>query len=83
MYTGIITFASGKGWYFAEKTDDSTSVFVHQNDIIGGRLLKVDDRIEFADLVPNPRRPGKVCAVKVRYLGHPIARQVSDQAVQS
>jgi cold shock CspA family protein len=82
MYTGIIAFASGKGWYFAEKTDDSTSVFVHQNDIVGGRRLRVDDRIEF-DLAPNPRHPGKFCAVNVRYLGHSIARQVSGTAAQS
>jgi cold shock CspA family protein len=78
MYQATITFVSGKGWFFAERDDDSSAVFIHQNEVENNRYLKVNDRVEF-DLAENPKRPGKICAVAVRYIGHTIARQVSTE----
>ena len=82
MYQAIVTFVSDHGWFFAERLDDSSRVFVHQNDVENQRYLKVNDRIEF-EIGPSRTIPGKTCAVNVRYLGHLIARQVGDQMVQS
>lgn len=76
MCEGVVTFVSGKGWYFAENSADHSRIFVHQNDVENFRYLKVDDRIAF-DISPNPDRPGKTMAVNVKYLGHTIARQIS------
>jgi cold shock CspA family protein len=82
MCEGIITFVSGKGWFFAENSADHSAVFVHQNQVENQRYLKVDDRISF-DLAPATNHPGKIMAANVKYLGHNIVRQVSDRAVQS
>lgn len=80
MYEGIVSFVSGKGWYFAENLTNHSATFVHQADVENQRYLKIDDRISF-DLAPNPARPGKVKAVNVKYLGHIIARQTSGKGV--
>ena len=82
MYQGTVTFVSGKGWFFAERDDNSSTVFVHQNDVENQRYLKINDRIEFA-VVPSRTTPGKTQAANVRYLGHTIARQRRDAGVQS
>jgi cold shock CspA family protein len=82
MCEGIITFVSGKGWFFAENLADNSAVFVHQNQVENKRYLKVDDRISF-DVVPSTTHPGQTMAANVKFLGHVIARQVSDKAVQS
>ena len=76
MLEGIITFVSGKGWYFAENLADHTAVFVHQNQVENQRYLKVDDRISFS-IAPSTSNPGKSMAINVKYLGHVIARQVA------
>jgi cold shock CspA family protein len=80
-FTGTITFVSGKGWFFAENDADHGAIFIHQKSVEKQRYLKVDDRVEF-ELADNPRRPGEICGVNVRYVGHTIARQVSDPAVR-
>jgi cold shock CspA family protein len=77
-HIGIITFSSGKGWYFAENLSDHSSTFVHQNQVENQRYLRVDDRISF-DLAPSPKAPGKLMAVNVKYLGHIVAAQYGDQ----
>ncbi len=81
-YNAIVTFVSEKGWFFAERTDDSSRVFIHQNDVENQRYLKVNDRVEL-EIGPSTTSPGKTCGVNVRYLGHNIVRQVSGTAVQS
>jgi len=79
MFQGIVTFSSGKGWYFAENLDDHSAVFLHQNNVENSRYLKVDDRVSF-DVAPSETHPGKTKAINVKYLGHTIARQVSDKS---
>ena len=74
---GIISYVSGKGWFFAENLADHTSVFVHQKQVENQRILQVGDRISF-ELGPSPTHPGKIEAVRVKYRGRTIARQVSD-----
>lgn len=81
MYKGTITFVSGRGWCFAERDDDSSSIFFHQNQVEHQRYLKVDDRIQF-EVGPNPKNPNRLCAVNVKYLGHCVARQSGDPAVR-
>ena len=81
MHEGLITFVSGKGWFFAENLADHSCVFVHQNDVENHRYLKVDDHIQF-DRAPSSKAPGKINAVNVKYVGHTIARQVGDKAVR-
>jgi cold shock CspA family protein len=76
-HQGTVAFVSNKGWYFARDHATQSSVFVHQNEVENQRYLKVDDRIEF-DLVPSTRDPAKTMAGNVKYLGHTIARQISD-----
>ena len=82
MCEGLVTFVSGKGWYFAENLAEHSAVFVHQNQVENRRYLKVDDRISF-DLVPSITRSGEMMATNVKYLGHTIARQVGDKAERS
>lgn len=82
MYEGIVTFVSGKGWYFAENLADHTAIFVHQNQVENQRYLKVGNRISF-DIAPSTNNPGKTMAANVKYLGHTIARQGGDKGVQS
>ena len=83
MCEGLVTFASGKGWYFAENLADHSCVFIHQNNVENHRYLKVDDRIQF-DSAPSSHTQGKAMAVNVKYLGHNIARQTSGiKVVQS
>jgi hypothetical protein len=74
-----VTFVSGKGYFFA-KSDDFTSVFIHQRDVLHRRFLQVDDRVSF-DLVPSTKHPGEFEASNVKFLGHVIARQVGEKAV--
>jgi cold shock CspA family protein len=76
MCKGLITFVSGKGWYFVENSADHSAVFVHQNQVENQRYLKIDDRISFR-VVPSTTHLGKTMATDVKYLGHTIARQVS------
>ena len=78
MYQGIISYASGKGWCFVERDSDSSTIFVFPGDVENNRLLRVNDRVEF-DVIPSRKFPGKVQAANVKYLGHLIARQVSDR----
>lgn len=75
---GIIRFVSGKGWYFAEDLLDHSSVFIHQRDIVSDRYLHEDDRVDFV-LAENPKHPGKMCGTSVKYVGHTIARQISER----
>jgi cold shock CspA family protein len=79
---GTITFVSNKGWYFARNDATDTAIFVHANHVENQRFLRVDDRISF-DEAPSNKKPGHLMAVNVKYLGHTIARQVSDPAVRS
>jgi cold shock CspA family protein len=79
---GTITFSSGKGWYFARNDATDTTIFVHANEVENQRFLRVDDRISF-DEAPSPKKPGHTMAVRVKYLGHTIARQISDPAARS
>ena len=67
-FTGCITFVSGRGWFFCENDADHSAVFIHQKNVENQRYLKVDDRVEF-ELTENPRRPGEICGVNVKYLG--------------
>ena len=76
QHEGVVTFASGKGYFFAENLTDHSSIFVHQVDVERQRYLRVGDRISF-DVVPSRKTPGKTQAANVRYLGHVIARQTS------
>jgi len=76
MCDGIITYVSGKGWFFAENLSDHTAIFVHQNQVENQRFLKVGDRISFT-VAPSVKTPGKTMAVDVKYLGHTITRQTS------
>jgi cold shock CspA family protein len=80
MSEGIVTFVSNKGWFFAENSADHSAVYIHQNHVEHARYLKIDDRISF-DVVPSTRNPGKTMGTNVKYLGHTIARQISDKAV--
>jgi cold shock CspA family protein len=73
--TAIITFESGKGYYFAE-TETNLSVFIHQNFVNNQRALHIGDRVRFT-LAPNPKKAGGVHGVDVEYLGHVTARQTS------
>jgi cold shock CspA family protein len=76
MCQGIITYVSGKGWFWAENLADHSSIFVHQKDVERRRYLLVEDRISF-DIVPSRVQPGEFQAANVKYLGHTIARQTS------
>jgi cold shock CspA family protein len=78
MYEGIVTFVSGRGWFFAENLADHSGVFIHQQDVENQRYLRVDDRIQF-DIVPSRKHPDKSQAANVKYLGRVIARQTSTQ----
>jgi len=55
-----------------------TSVFVHISQVADRRVLHLGDRIRF-EIADNPERPGKTMAVGVSYLGHAVARQISDR----
>ena len=79
MFTGTVTFVSGKGWFFAERDDDSSAIFVHQNEVENNRYLKINDRISF-DVAPSTKNPGKTMAVNVKYVSHLISRQISGKA---
>lgn len=76
MHEGIITFASPNGWFFAENLTDRAAIFVHQVDVENQRYLKVGDRISFT-IIPSRKRPGKIQAGDVKYLGHVVARQTN------
>jgi cold shock CspA family protein len=83
IFQGTITFVSGKGWFFAENSDDHSAVFIHQKDVENNRYLQVDDRVT-GELAPNPRHVGKIMGINVKFAGRTIARQTSgDSAVQS
>ena len=75
--TGIITFDSGKGFFFAEADETHQSVFIHQNLVKDRRVLHVGDLVSFT-IEPNPRKPGGTHGASVEFLGHIIARQTSD-----
>jgi cold shock CspA family protein len=79
MFEGIVSFVSGKGWYFCENLADHSAVFIHQRQVENQRYLKVQDRVSFS-LAPNPAHPEKLMAVNVKYLGHIIAAQYSDKS---
>src|SRR6266566_935673 len=81
MSEATVTFVSN-GWFFAEDSADHSSIFIHQKEVENQRYLKVNDRVSF-DRIPSTKYPGKLQATNVKYLGHTIARQVSDKAVQS
>lgn len=75
-------FLAGRGFWLAVCDGTDETVFIHYNEVANNRYLRENDRVEF-DAVPNPRKPGKLMGVRVRYLGHVIARQISHPAVQS
>ncbi len=80
-HEGIIAYASGKGWWFAENLSDNSSIFVHQRDVENQRFLKLGDRIEF-EVIPSRSLQDKTQAANVKFLRHTIARQTSgDKAV--
>jgi cold shock CspA family protein len=76
MSEGIVTFVSSKGWFFAEHSEDHSSVFIHQKSVENGRYLRVGDRVSF-EVVPSIKHPGNTMAANVKFLGHIITRQVS------
>lgn len=78
--TAIVTVENDKGFVWCETDVTHQSVFVHQSEVENQRVLHVRDRVEF-ELGPNPRKPGQVCGLRVRFLGHIVARQVSDAGV--
>ena len=80
--TGTVTEESTKGFSFIEADETHASIFCHISQVKGNRCLHRGDRVNF-DVIPNPVRSNTTMAGKVEYLGHPIARQVSDSAVQS
>jgi cold shock CspA family protein len=77
IFHAIITFVSGKGWFFAKNLDDQSAIFIHQKDVENMRYLRVGDRVT-GELAPNPRSPGKTMGTNVKFAGRAIARQVSD-----
>jgi hypothetical protein len=81
VFEGIVSFVSGKGWFFAENLANQSRVFIPQKNVENQRYLKVGDRVAF-EVGPNPLSPDKEQAINVRYLGHVIARQTSGQTPQ-
>ena len=45
VFEGIVSFVSGKGWFFVENLADHSAVFVHQTQVENQRYLKLQDRI--------------------------------------
>lgn len=77
MDTGTIFRVFPNGCYLCERDGDSIVLFVHPKHIASQRRLHIDDRISF-NSAPSSVCPGKLQANDVTYLGHTIARQVSD-----
>jgi hypothetical protein len=73
---GIITFDSGKGWYFAEDLADRTAVFIHMRYSADEKYLRLHDIITFRR-VDSTTKPGKFEARDIRWAGRNIARQVA------
>ena len=73
---GLITFESGRGWYFCEDLDDCFISFVHMKQSMDSRQLHLNDIITYKR-VDSTRVPGKFDALEVRYSGHRVASQVS------
>jgi cold shock CspA family protein len=80
MFTGIVTAAGGRGFWFIEQDETRDAFFVHQNHVIGKKYLHVNDRVQF-NIAPNPKKPGEMMATDVEIVGLTIARQVSEKAV--
>lgn len=76
----IVTFESGRGYFFAENLTDHSQIFIHARDVANDRYLHVDDIVEF-ELAENPQRPGKFLGRNVRWVGHCVARQTAEKAV--
>jgi cold shock CspA family protein len=74
--TGTITADSGRGFFWCEADGTHQSVFIHQSEVKGRRVLHPFDRIKFI-IEPNPRFPDKLQGVRVEWVGREIARQVS------
>jgi hypothetical protein len=73
---GIITFDSGRGWYFAEDSEDGIAVFVHMRYSADEKYLHLSDTITF-QRINSVTKPGKFEAREIRRTGHCISRQVS------
>jgi len=74
--TGTITSDSGRGFFWCEADVTHQSVFIHQSEVRGRRVLHPFDRIKF-DIEPNPRDSRKMQGVRVEWIGREIARQNS------
>jgi cold shock CspA family protein len=79
---GRVASEPGNGVWFLECDGTSQTVFCHHSNVANSRYLHVNDRVEF-ELAPNPRKPGQVQAVNVRFVGRNIARQTSGMGAQS
>jgi cold shock CspA family protein len=80
--TGIIISESDKGFVWCETDVTHQAVFIHLSNVEGRRILHKLDRVSF-ELGLNPKRPGQTQGLNVKYLGHVIARQVSDAVAQA
>lgn len=77
----IITHTHQSGGYHFGLTADSEIVFIPQVNVEGNRFLRPNDRVS-CEVIDNSRKPGKLIGIHVKYLGHVLARQVSDSAVR-
>ncbi len=64
----VITFSSGKGWFFAEDVEDHSAIYIHQKNVVKQRYLRVGERVSYT-LAPSERHPGKTQAINVKFIG--------------
>jgi hypothetical protein len=74
--TGLITFESGKAWFFCEDLEDHYACFIHARHSVDDRYLHVGDIISYRR-IDSTTKPGKFEARQVRWVGRNVARQVS------
>jgi hypothetical protein len=82
MLFGTVIIDSQKGYWIGEIDSTHEAVWIHHSQVADSRYLHPLDRFS-CDLAPNPRKPGKMQAVNVRWTGVRVAVQRGSQAVQS
>jgi cold shock CspA family protein len=76
----VLTFDRARGWGWAMPDDRTDDIYLHRLNLQPDRkYLNPGDRISYE----LGEHDGKPCAVNIRYLGHPIAIQVSGKGAQS
>ena len=75
MESGIVTYVSNRGWFFARCTSDDAGVFIPQKNVENRRYLRLYDRIKFTR-IPSAKNSNDLEAIDVKFISHVVSDNV-------